>query len=293
VSDDAQVVATGVPFGEGPVWCPDGTLVCTSISHGTLLRIQVDTGQVRTIGDTAGGANSAALASDGSFVVCQNGGIDLAGLHLVPDAPPVRWTRSGLQHVGRDGTVRYLTAEPLQAPNDLVVGADGTVWFTDPGAYPPQGRTSRVLAHRQDGSLETVVDGYAYVNGIALDPNGSSLVVVADDRQLVRLHAQDAWRAEVVVADLGESGGDGLCLDVEGRYYVAGRLGSHVNVYEPDGALVDVLPLGVDGFLTNCCFGGPELRDLYATDARGNQVVVWSGMPTAGLPLHRWPVPSG
>lgn len=289
----AEVVAEKVPFGEGPVWCPDGTLVCTSISHGALLRVQVDKGLVTPFADTGGGANSAALASDGSFLVAQNGGIDLAGLHLVPDAPPVRWTRPGLQLAAADGGVRYLTSEPLQAPNDLVVGADGTVWFTDPGPYPPRERISRIMAYRQDGSLDVVVGGYAYVNGIVLDPDGRSLVVVADDRRLVRLHAENGWRSEVVVEDLGESGGDGLCVDVEGRYYVAGRLGSVINVYEPDGTPADVLPLGVDGFLTNCCFGGPELRDLYATDARGNQVVVWSGLPTPGLPLHTWPVTAG
>jgi gluconolactonase len=288
----AQAVAQGVPFGEGPVWCPDGTLVCTSISHGTLLRIDVDSGGVTAIADTAGGANSAALADDGSFVVAQNGGIDLAGLHLVPDAPPVRWTRSGLQLAAPDGSVSYLTAEPLQAPNDLVVGPDGTVWFTDPGAYPPKDRISRVMAYRPDGSLEVVVDGYAYVNGIVLDADGTSLVVVADDRQLVRLHADDGWRAEVVVADLGEGGGDGLCVDVDGRYYVAGRTAGIINVFEPDGTSAEVLQLGTTGFLTNCCFGGPELRDLYATDAMGNQVVVWPGMPADGLPQHLWPASS-
>ena len=32
----ADVVATGVPFGEGPVWCPDGTLVVTSVAEGAL-----------------------------------------------------------------------------------------------------------------------------------------------------------------------------------------------------------------------------------------------------------------
>jgi gluconolactonase len=288
----AETVALDVPFGEGPVWCPDGTLVCTSISHGTLLRVDVGSGRVTTLADTDGGANSAALATDGSFVVAQNGGIDLAGLHLVPDAPPVRWTRSGLQLAAPDGTVTYLTDEPLQSPNDLVVGPDGTVWFTDPGPYPPQDRVSRVMAYRPDGSLEVVVEGYAYVNGIVLDPDGRSLVVVADDRQLVRLHPEDGWRAEVVVPDLGEGGGDGLCVDVDGRYYVAGRLASVINVFEADGTPIEVLELGAKGFLTNCCFGGADLRDLYATDAMGNRVVAWSGMPAPGLPQHLWPAPA-
>ncbi|MDQ1533133.1 MAG: hypothetical protein QOF28_894, partial [Actinomycetota bacterium] len=30
----AEIVAVGVPFGEGPVWCGDGTLVVTSVAAG-------------------------------------------------------------------------------------------------------------------------------------------------------------------------------------------------------------------------------------------------------------------
>ena len=35
---NAEVVAIGVGFGEGPV-VPDGTLVCTSASRGALFRV--------------------------------------------------------------------------------------------------------------------------------------------------------------------------------------------------------------------------------------------------------------
>ena len=82
-------------------------------------------------------ANGAALASDGGFLVTQNGGFDFAATGLFDDPPPHRPAVPGLQRAATDGTVAYVTDEPLQAPNDLVVAADGTVFFTDPGSFPP------------------------------------------------------------------------------------------------------------------------------------------------------------
>src|SRR5215471_125944 len=69
----AEVVCTGVPFGEGPVWCADGTLVVTSVAAGALYRVFPDQHRADRFADTGGGANGAALATDGSILVTQNG----------------------------------------------------------------------------------------------------------------------------------------------------------------------------------------------------------------------------
>ena len=76
------MVVDGIGFGEGPVWCPagsvpersGGTLVVTSVSHGALFRVWPEAGRKEQLADTGGGANGAALASDGGFLVTQNGG---------------------------------------------------------------------------------------------------------------------------------------------------------------------------------------------------------------------------
>ena len=56
---------------------------------------------------------------------------------------------------------------------------------------------------------------------------------------------------------------------------------------------VDFLEIEGEGLTTNCCFGGPDLRTLYATDAIPGTVVAWEAMPTPGLPLPTWPGLSG
>jgi sugar lactone lactonase YvrE len=144
-----------------------------------------------------------------------------------------------------------------------------------------------VLALSPDGELRVVAGGCWYVNGIALDPDGT--LVVIERTGLLRLH-QDGRRTWVIER-LGRGGGDGFCLDVDGRYYVASTIEHGIRVVEPDGTVADFLELESSGLTTNCCFGGVDMRTLFATDALPGRVVAWEGMPTPGLPLSVWPVP--
>lgn len=284
----AEIVATGVPFGEGPVWCADGTLVVTSVAAGALFRIDSAGGTAVRFAETGGGANGAALAADGSIVVTQNGGFDVSATGFVKGAPPVTSSpmTPGLQLVTPDGAVIALLEDGFHAPNDLCVAADGTVYFTDPGHYPPpEPNFGRVFAFERDGTARVVADGFVYCNGIAVDRNGD--LVVVEGRGLQRL-LPDGSR-EWVIEKLGRGGGDGFCLDADGRFYVGSTVEHGVRVVDPDGTVVDFLEIDGEGLTTNCCFGGSDLRTLYATDAIPGNVVAWEGMPTAGLPLTPWP----
>jgi gluconolactonase len=281
-------VSEAPPFAEGPVWCDDGSVVCTSVSEGALFRIDVATGTATRRAETGGGANGAAPTADGGFLVTQNGGLDFAAVGLFDDPPPYRPTQSGLQHAAPDGTVTYLTPDVLRAPNDLVVAPDGTVFFTDPPQWPlPEDAIGRVWAFTRDGSLELVTDGLWYPNGIGIEPDGT-IVVVENGLMgrphfgLVRLDREGAHDRFVAQT------GDGFCLDVDGRFYVAGGIHG-VTVLEPDGTVVDELPLPGDGVTTNCCFGGADGRTLFATDAVPGGLWAWEGMPTRGLSLTPWP----
>ena len=62
-----------------------------------------------------------------------------------------------------------------------------------------------------------------------------------------------------------------------------------MTVLEPDGEVVDVLEIPGSGVTTNCCFGGADLRTLFATEAVPGGVVAWESMPTPGAPLTPWP----
>ncbi len=286
----AETVATGIRFPEGPVWCPDGTVVCTSVADAALERVHVESGLVERVAELGGGgANAAQPASDGGFVVTQNGGIDFAQSDLYPEgAPPYRPVEPGIQRVDADGNVSDLARSGFLAPNDLVVTADGTILFTDPPRFPPrEGEEGRVHVMTRDGATRVVARGFQYCNGIALEPDGTPVVVEA--RGLMRLH--DDGEREWIVERLGRAAGDGFCVDAEGRFYVACTSDHVVRVVDPTGTEVEVLEIPGDGITTNCCFGGADGRTLFATDGLPGHIVAWEGLPTPGLAVHPWPVP--
>jgi len=106
VSPTPEVIAH-VIFGEGPSWCSDGTIVCTSVAEGRLYRVWPGERRSEVFAETKGGPNSCAPAADGGFLVTQNGGIDFS-LFKLPgfgDLPPLSPVTPGLQYVAPDGTV--------------------------------------------------------------------------------------------------------------------------------------------------------------------------------------------
>ena len=287
----SEMVATGIPFSEGPVWCDDGTVVVTSVAAGALYRVWPEQNRAEVCATTFGGANGAALAADGSILVTQNGGMDLSNfppgiLGDLPDAVPAT---PGLQLATPAGAVSYLADTALNAPNDLAVAANGDVYFTDPGPYPPpESLVGRVMIYGRDGSVRLFADTFFFCNGIAFEPDGT--VVVIERMGLQRVHADGS--REWVIETLGKGGGDGFCLDADGRFYVASTIEHGIRVVEPDGTVADFWPVEGKGLCTNCCFGGPDLRTLYVADAIPGGLVAFEGCPTPGLPLPTWPGPA-
>jgi gluconolactonase len=289
-------IVADVLFGEGPSWCDDGTIVCTSVPEGRLYRVWPDQHRAEVLADVAGGANACAPAADGGFVVTQNGGVDFRKFDLpgFEDLPAFTPTAPGLQFVAADGTVSYLATHvsdgtAMNAPNDLVVTPDGTLYFTDPGHHPPPDPPiGRILKLTRDGRVTVVDAPYQYCNGIALDHNGE--LVIVEGAGLVRLHA-DGTR-EWVIERLGTSAGDGFCCDVEGHAYVCCTMENCIKVIDPVGKEVerlDLSPLGNKGMVTNCCFGGPSGRTLFATWSMPGKVVKWDDLPHPGVPITPWP----
>jgi gluconolactonase len=280
----SEVVGTGIPFAEGPVWCPNGKVVATSVAAGALFQVDPQTGMTERIADTGGGANGAALAATG-MLITQNGGIDFSKLPIGVDLPQSKPVAPGIQHHGVDG-VTYLADTGLRGPNDLAVQGSA-VYFTDPGHFPPpEGeRVGRVMVLHQDGSLTTFADGFSYCNGIAFDRDG--YVVVVEGRGLQRVFADGS--REWVIETLGTGGGDGFCLDRDGRFYVASTIEHGIRVVDTDGSVLDFLPIEGKGVTTNCCFGGEDMNTLFVTDALPGNLVAFEGMPTPGLELEIWP----
>jgi gluconolactonase len=285
------VVNVGGGFLEGPVWRPaTGDLLVTAVTAGRILRVDVTAGAAVPFAQTEGGPNGAWPCADGGIVVTQNGGFDWSAIG-VEVAEPSMPTTPGLQRVAPDGVVTRLTDDdgPFHAPNDLFVTADGTMWFTDPPRFPPPAEPSgRVWRWRPDGRPEIAAEGFTYCNGIGVDADGTVVIVEGlGAAGLLRLGADGSERSWLT--ERLPHGGDGFAFDVDGNLYVAG--GTAVSVMSPGGEVLDILaapdPAAV---MTNCCFGGPDLRTLFATDGAG-RVVAFDRLQSAGRrldPLSRF-----
>ena len=90
------------------------------------------------------------------------------------------------------------------------------------------------------------------VHAFDFDPISSTL---SNQREWLRLAAGDGFP-------------DGMTTDAAGRLWLAHWGGSCVSCHDPQsGAELGRLALPASQ-ITNCCFGGPELRTLYVTSAR-------------------------
>jgi sugar lactone lactonase YvrE len=286
----AEIVVTDLLFPEGPSWCDDGTVVCTAVAEGTLYRVWPEEHRKELIATAGGGTNACAPASDGGFLITQNGGIDFTITGLYADPPPYVPITPGIQRALPDGTVSYVLGAGFNAPNDLVVAQDGTLYFTDPGHHPPADPPiGRVFRLATNGERSIIASGLEYPNGIALEPDGG--IVIVNEQGLHRVLPDGT--TEVVVEVIGTSGGDGFCIDTEGNFYCAMVMEHGVRVFSPDGKEIDRLsipaPEGGLGLTTNCCFGGADGRTLFATDSIPGQVVAWEGLPHPGREIYPWP----
>ncbi len=244
---------------EGPAYHPAGRfLLFSDIPNDRVLRYDEITGQVVDFSRPAGFTNGRTVDRQGRFVTCEHGAR--------------RVTR--LEH---DGSTRVLAdafeGHPLNSPNDLVVRADGSIWFTDPTygirsdyeghqATPEIGSRNVYRLDPADGSLTAVVTDFAQPNGLAFSADERRLFVV--DSELGHIRVFDVTGTtlsggEVWCAD--PAGYDGIRFDHLGRLWGAAHDGLHC--YDPDGTMIGKLLL--PEICANLCFGGPQGNHLYLT----------------------------
>jgi gluconolactonase len=259
-------IATGYRWAEGPVWFGDHRcLLWSDIPNNRIMRWDEATGGVSVFRAPSQFANGHTRDRAGRLVSCEH--------------QTRRVTRTEY-----DGTVTVLAdrhdGRPLNAPNDVIVAADGAVWFTDPG----YGIMSDYEGDRADFELPTavyrvepgatqpepVIDELERPNGLCFSPD-EQLLYVVDSGSPRTIHVFDMSsgrpRAGRVFAEMGPGTSDGIRCDVDGNLWSAAAGGGDgydgVHVFDPDGTRIGQVLLPEQ--CANLCFGGRRNNRLFMT----------------------------
>jgi gluconolactonase len=247
-----EKIATGFGFTEGPVWDPRGFLYVSDEQKNKISRVYPD-GRVETlleIGDP-----------DGSTLDAQG--------HFVTTASVLR----AIIQVEPDGHYKVLTdkyeGKRFNSPNDIVMGPDGALYFTDPTLDLPKGETQEipfqgVYRLGSDGSVRLLTKDLNAPNGLAFSLDGK------------RLYIDDTRQREIRVYDVGPgvelqngrlfgkeegNGGvpDGMRVDTAGNVYCTGPGG--VWVWDPEGNHIGTVMLPES--TANFNWGDADYRTIY------------------------------
>ena len=251
----------GCRWAEGPAWFPAGRyLVWSDIPNDRMLRWDELSESVDVFRAPSGFSNGNTVDRQGRLVTCEHGGRRV----------------SRTEH---DGSITVIAdrydGRRLNSPNDVVVAADGAVWFSDPS----YGIDSDYEGHRAEseigachvyrvpgdgGSPRIVADDFQQPNGLAFAPGERTLYVSDTGASPGHL------RAFAVGPDGTLSGGDVFATCTAGafdgfRFDAAGRLwaaaGDGVHCFDPDGTLLG--KIRIPEGCANVVFGGPRRNRLF------------------------------
>ncbi|MBY0526886.1 MAG: SMP-30/gluconolactonase/LRE family protein [Gemmataceae bacterium] len=282
VAPDLKLASAVVTFLEGPAVDDQGNLFFSDITGNRILKM-TPAGKTSVWRADSGRTNGNAFDALGRLISCEGG-----------EQGPGR--RRIVRTDMKSGEVTPLTekyeGKRYNSPNDVCVDGKGRIWFTDPrygadrgdlemdveGVYriDADGKVTRVLTQKE-------VDR---PNGIAVSPDNKLLYVidshpkVGGNRKIWAFEIGDggALGNKKLVYDFGKGrGGDGMRVDVKGNLWVAaginaprGNAGESLDVpagiyvISPQGKMLGRIPIAED-LITNCAFGGPELKTLFVT----------------------------
>lgn len=123
-------------------------------------------------------------------------------------------------------------------------------------------------------NVELMVPGVSISNGLGWSPDGRLMYYIDSPQGRVDVFDFDATSGAIAnrrpFAQVKGGDPDGMAVDAGGGLWVAIWGAGKVLHFLPDATISDEIELPASR-VTSCCFGGPELRDLYITSA-------WQGM---------------
>ncbi|MGB3287829.1 MAG: SMP-30/gluconolactonase/LRE family protein [Burkholderiaceae bacterium] len=301
-------IASGLHFPEGPIALDDGSVLLVEIAGGTLTQVSPG-GKVQRLVNLGGGPNGAALAPDGSVIVCNNGGMQFTTQSdgtVRPGPEPADYSGGRIERIDLatmrvDRLFDRINGERLKGPNDLVFDKQGGFYFTDLGKIRQHNLDWGGVFYVPGVGAEPLAVAYPVMtaNGVALSPDENTLYYA--ETEGARLWAfgierpgcvrRDPWPSmqggRLVVAAPGGhyQRFDSMAVDVLGNLYIGTLLHGGITILSPDGMICKHLPLP-DRYPTNMCFGGPNMTTLFITLSSTGRLIAIDDWPIPGMKLN-------
>jgi sugar lactone lactonase YvrE len=156
--------------------------------------------------------------------------------------------------------------------NEIVVDGRGNIFLNNIDFAFPGGefRPGFIAVVTPDGAVRKVADGLAFPNGMAITPNGKTLICAESFSGLLTafdIQADGSLSNRRIWAKLEGQGGDGICLDAEGALWVA--TGRRCVRLREGGEVLD--EVRTDRMCFACMLGGADGKTLFIVAAD------WSG----------------
>ena len=233
---------------ESPIAMPDGSVLFTEqdAGDGQLVRIDKDD-KISVFVQNTNRTIGLAYDTKGRLVGVQSN---------IPRIEVLSPTRTTL--------VDQIDGLPIVAPNDIVADTKGGMYFTDTlnsrfRPTPPSRTKPWIVYIRPDGKAVKVSEEVERPNGISLSPDGQVLyaangpIISAFDVQ-----PDGSLRNFRTFATLVGGNADGLCIDADGRLYVAA---GGIQVFSPKGEHLGTIKTPLNPQAP--AFAGADKKTLY------------------------------
>ena len=248
-------VGGGYKFTEGPSVAPDGRVFFTDQPNDKIDVWSEKGNKITTFLQHSERSNGTYFNKKGELVSCA----DLHNRLVIIDKK------------GKMTTIaENYNGQPLNAPNDLWIGPNGGIYFSDPyyhREYWEPGRKELqdkrgVYYLNPEGKVTRVIDDYKQPNGLIGPPDGKILYVSdINDGKIWKYDIQpDGTLANKTF--FAPEGSDGMTIDNQGNVYLTNKV---VSVFDKTGK--SVARIEVPEQPSNLCFGGKN-RDILFITAR-------------------------
>ncbi|WBB76201.1 SMP-30/gluconolactonase/LRE family protein [Micromonospora sp. WMMD1128] len=271
-----ELLVDGLAFGESPRWL-DGRLWLADWGAGEVLAVDAE-GRTEVVVRVDGLPICFDRLPDGRLLVVA--GRDGRLLRREPD---------GALTVHAD-----LAALDPHPWNEVVVDARGsayvnTIGFDFPGGTFAPGSVALVTP---DGAVRLVAGDLAFPNGMALTPDGRTLIVAesyAGQLTAFDVAADGTLGGRRVWAAVADSAPDGICLDAAGAVWYGDVPNQCAVRVAEGGEVLDRIELDRGCFA--CALGGPDGRTLHLVTMRWDPGALAGGPRTGTVLTVRVPVP--